>query len=162
MTSEMWISKGEISGNLNEILDQLASYLENIDDTRRKVRSAMTYPIFMLLFMSTMITAMFIWIIPKFSEVYAQLGSKLPKATRTLVAMSEWMSSNFGSIVFFSLIFIVSIWTISKTENSRAKPKTTERGVSQRLYNTAILRRKAHNFQSIFKHYPLVFLSSWI
>ena len=109
------IKAGEISGNLNEILDQLASYLENIDDTRRKVRSAMTYPIFMLLFMSTMITAMFIWIIPKFSEVYAQLGSKLPKATRTLVAMSEWMSSNFGSIVFFSLIFIVSIWTISKT-----------------------------------------------
>ena len=42
---------GEVSGNLNEILDQLATYLENLDDTRRKVRSAMTYPIFMMLFM---------------------------------------------------------------------------------------------------------------
>ena len=36
---------GEVSGNLNEILDQLASYLENLDDTRRKVKGAMTYPI---------------------------------------------------------------------------------------------------------------------
>ena len=40
---------GEVSGNLNEILDQLASYLENLDDTRRKVKGAMTYPVFMLL-----------------------------------------------------------------------------------------------------------------
>ena len=109
------IKAGEISGNLDEILDHLATYLENIDDTRRKVRSAMTYPIFMLVFMATMITAMFIWIIPKFSDVYSQLGSKLPKATRTLVALSEWVSSNFGSILFFSFIIIVSIWMISKT-----------------------------------------------
>ena len=109
------IKAGEISGNLDEILDHLATYLENIDDTRRKVRSAMTYPIFMLIFMATMITAMFIWIIPKFSEVYAQLGSKLPKATQTLVSLSEWVSSNFGSILFFSFIIIVSIWMIAKT-----------------------------------------------
>ena len=109
------IKAGEISGNLDEILDHLATYLENIDATRRKVRSAMTYPIFMLIFMATMITAMFIWIIPKFSDVYAQLGSKLPKATQTLVSLSEWVSSNFGSILFFSFIIIVSIWMIAKT-----------------------------------------------
>tara|TARA_B100001179_G_C18576178_1_gene397649 strand:+ start:374 stop:1621 length:1248 start_codon:yes stop_codon:yes gene_type:complete len=109
------IKAGEISGNLDEILDHLATYLENIDDTRRKVRSAMTYPIFMLVFMATMITAMFIWIIPKFTDVYSQLGSKLPKATQTLVALSEWVSSNFGSILFFSFIIIVSIWMIAKT-----------------------------------------------
>ena len=109
------IKAGEVSGNLDEILDHLATYLENIDDTRRKVRSAMTYPIFMLVFMATMISAMFIWIIPKFTDVYSQLGSKLPKATQTLVALSEWVSSNFGSILFFSFIFIVSIWMISKT-----------------------------------------------
>ena len=109
------IKAGEVSGNLDEILDHLATYLENIDDTRRKVRSAMTYPIFMLVFMATMITAMFIWIIPKFSEVYAQLGSKLPKATQTLVALSEWISLNFGAIIFFSFLFFLGIWTISKT-----------------------------------------------
>ena len=106
---------GEVSGNLNEILDQLATYLENLDDTRRKVRSAMTYPIFMLVFMSGMVSAMFIWIIPKFSEVYAQLGANLPAATRTLVAMSQWMSANFGFIFFFTFLTILSIWLISKT-----------------------------------------------
>ena len=76
---------GELSGNLNEILDDLASYLENLDDTRRKVRSAMTYPIFMVLFLGAMMSAMFLWIIPMFSGVYAQLGANLPPATQTLV-----------------------------------------------------------------------------
>ena len=109
------IKAGEVSGNLDEILDHLATYLENIDDTRRKVRSGMTYPIFMLVFMATMITAMFIWIIPTFSEVYAQLGSKLPKATQTLVALSEWISLNIGAIILFSFLFFLGIWTISKT-----------------------------------------------
>ena len=42
---------GEVSGNLNEIMDQLAKYLENLDDVRRKVRSAMTYPVFMVIFL---------------------------------------------------------------------------------------------------------------
>ena len=109
------IKAGEVSGNLDEILDNLATYLENIDDTRRKVRSAMTYPIFMLIFMTTMITAMFIWIIPKFSEVYAQLGSKLPQATQTLVALSEWISLNLGTIILFSFLIFLGIWMISKT-----------------------------------------------
>ena len=106
---------GEVSGNLNEILDQLATYLENLDDTRRKVRSAMTYPIFMLVFMSGMVSAMFIWIIPKFSDVYAQLGANLPAATRTLVGMSQWMSANFGFILLSTLITIFILWLISKT-----------------------------------------------
>jgi len=107
---------GEVSGNLNEILDQLATYLENLDDTRRKVRSAMTYPIFMMVFMIMMVSAMFIWIIPKFSDVYAQLGANLPAATRTLVGISQWMSANFGSILFFSLLTLLVIWLISKTK----------------------------------------------
>ena len=49
---------GEVSGNLDEILDELATYLENLDDVRRKVRSAMTYPIFMVLFLFAMMSAM--------------------------------------------------------------------------------------------------------
>ena len=101
---------------MTTILDQLATYLENLDDTRRKVRSAMTYPIFMMVFMIMMVSAMFIWIIPKFSDVYAQLGANLPAATRTLVGISQWMSANFGSILFFSLLTLLVIWLISKTK----------------------------------------------
>ena len=107
---------GEVSGNLDEILDELATYLENLDDVRRKVRSAMTYPIFMVLFLFAMMSAMFMWIIPMFSDVYVQLGANLPEATRRLVSLSEWISINFNSIVFSSFGFIGALWLISKTQ----------------------------------------------
>jgi len=106
---------GEVSGNLNDILDQLATYLENLDDTRRKVRSAMNYPIFMVVFLTAMVAAMFIWIIPKFSEVYDQLGANLPAATRSLVKFSDWISLHFGGVVFMSLLVFAGLWLISKT-----------------------------------------------
>ena len=107
---------GEVSGNLDEILDELATYLENLDDVRRKVRSAMTYPIFMVLFLFAMMSAMFMWIIPMFSDVYVQLGANLPEATRRLVSLSEWISINFNSIVFSLFGFIGSLWLVSKTQ----------------------------------------------
>ncbi|RMF07231.1 MAG: type II secretion system F family protein, partial [Candidatus Neomarinimicrobiota bacterium] len=72
---------GEVSGNLDKILEELATYLENLEDTRRKVKGALTYPVFMMLFLAGMLSAMFLWIIPKFSDVYSQLGSNLPAAT---------------------------------------------------------------------------------
>ena len=107
---------GEVSGNLNEILDQLASYLENLDDTRRKVKSAMNYPIFMVIFLGVMLSAMFLWIIPKFSDVYAQLAANLPSATKKLMAFSSWFSQNAGimTFIFFTLMFV--LWLISKTQ----------------------------------------------
>ncbi len=109
-------SAGEVSGNLNEILDQLATYLENLDDVRRKVRSAMTYPIFMICFLVAMMTVMFTWIIPMFSDVYAQLGANLPVATQKLVAFSQWLSMNFKSLSFILLLMIFGIWIMSKTQ----------------------------------------------
>ena len=107
---------GEVSGNLDEILDELATYLENLDDVRRKVRSAMTYPIFMVLFLFAMMSAMFMWIIPMFSDVYVQLGANLPAATRKLVSLSEWISINFNTVVFSLFGLIGGLWIVSKTQ----------------------------------------------
>jgi len=107
---------GEVSGNLNVILDQLATYLENLDDVRRKVRSAMTYPIFMVVFLALMMSAMFMYIIPMFSDVYAQLGAGLPAATKTLVGMSEWISVHFSTLFFSLILTIISLWLVSKTQ----------------------------------------------
>ena len=107
---------GEVSGNLNEILDQLATYLESLDDTRRKVKSAMNYPVFMVIFLGLMLSAMFLWIIPKFSDVYAQLGAGLPAATRSLMEFSQWFSQNAGLMFFLFILVSFILWLISKTQ----------------------------------------------
>tara|TARA_B100000674_G_scaffold115089_2_gene86397 strand:+ start:274 stop:1521 length:1248 start_codon:yes stop_codon:yes gene_type:complete len=110
------VKAGEVSGNLNEILEQLSSYLENLDDTRRKVKSAMNYPIFMILFLIGMLMVMLLVIIPKFSQVYSQLGAGLPAATRQMIDFSNWFGSNVGFLFFIVFSFFVVIWLISKTQ----------------------------------------------
>ncbi len=139
---------GEVSGNLQEILDQLATYLENLDDTRRKVKSAMTYPVFMMLFLGAMMGGMFLFIIPMFSDVYSQLGADLPYATQLLVQVSQWLSANFGRITFLILIIITALWFVSKTRRGgfvidALKLKTPIFG---ELLNQSILNKYAKTF----------------
>lgn len=110
------VKAGEVSGNLNEILEQLSSYLENLDDTRRKVKSAMNYPIFMILFLIAMLMVMLLVIIPKFSQVYSQLGAGLPAATRQMIDLSNWFGANIGFLSFLIFLTFSIIWLISKTQ----------------------------------------------
>lgn len=110
------VKAGEVSGNLNEILEQLSSYLENLDDTRRKVKSAMNYPIFMILFLIGMLMVMLLVIIPKFSQVYSQLGAGLPAATRQMIDFSTWFGNNVGFLAFVTFTILSIIWLISKTQ----------------------------------------------
>lgn len=110
------VKAGEVSGNLNEILEQLSSYLENLDDTRRKVKSAMNYPIFMIIFLIGMLMVMLLVIIPKFSQVYAQLGAGLPTATRQMIDFSNWFVNNIGFLSFVIFMVFSIIWLISKTQ----------------------------------------------
>ena len=110
------VKAGEVSGNLNEILEQLSSYLENLDDTRRKVKSAMNYPIFMILFLIGMLMVMLLVIIPKFSQVYSQLGAGLPAATRQMIDFSNWFGNNVGFLGFMTFTVFAIIWLISKTQ----------------------------------------------
>ena len=110
------VKAGEVSGNLDKILEELATYLENLEDTRRKVKSAMTYPLFMVLFLIGMLSIMFLVIIPKFSGVYAQLGAQLPYATRVLVNASVWMRTHFASMFFGTILVIFGTWLVSKTQ----------------------------------------------
>ena len=110
------VKAGEVSGNLNEILEQLSSYLENLDDTRRKVKSAMNYPIFMILFLIAMLMVMLLVIIPKFSQVYSQLGAGLPAATRQMIDLSNWFGANVGFLAFMIFLSFSTLWLISKTQ----------------------------------------------
>lgn len=60
--------------------------------------------------------AMFVWIIPKFSDVYSQLGASLPTATRKMMDLSGWVVDNLGLMLFNSMLVIFVIFLISKTQ----------------------------------------------
>jgi type II secretory pathway component PulF len=105
------VKAGEVSGTLHTVLDELAENLERTEDTRRKVNSAMTYPVFILFFLIFVVWFLFYYIIPKFSDIYASFGAELPVATRVAISISNVIKGNLfatiGIIIAFGLLFFI-------------------------------------------------------
>ncbi len=110
------VRAGEVSGSLHLTLEHLSNYLEAIAETRRKVISAMAYPVFSFCFLIGILSFLLVVIVPLFQDVYTKFGAKLPIATRTLVAISQVISHNFVLASGTVFIIIVSIWLSSMTE----------------------------------------------
>lgn len=85
------IEAGEVSGRLDESLAHLASITESRLRIKRKIRSAMMYPIVVIVIAISMAIGMLVFIVPQFEDIYKQLGGSLPLPTRVVIWMSNTM-----------------------------------------------------------------------
>lgn len=95
---ELYVSMmraGEAGGLLSEIAGRVARYLESSAKIRRKVKSAMMYPIVVLCLALGIATAMILWLVPVFSDIYKDFGANLPAATQFLVKISDFLRTKF-------------------------------------------------------------------
>ena len=113
------VRAGEVSGKLSETLEELALYLETVEETQRKVKSAMYYPVFIMGFLVLTLFLTFTFLIPSFSSVYDQLGSELPYYTVLMVNFGEWLQSNIFSVLFISFLSIGSTWLLFLTDTGK-------------------------------------------
>ena len=84
------VQVGETSGNLPDAFLQLSQYLELEKDTRERIKSAMRYPIFVIVAMVIAIFIINLFVIPAFTKVYASFDAELPWATKLLIATSDF------------------------------------------------------------------------
>ena len=101
------IRVGETSGQLEVVFRQLAGYLEREKKTRDQIKSAMRYPIFVMLAVLAAIVVINIFVVPAFATVFEQFGAELPVPTKILIAMSDltvnhWQALLIGSVVLFT------------------------------------------------------------
>jgi len=83
------VRAAEASGAVVEVLRRLADHYERYDTMRGKIKSALSYPIIVLVFGVIAVIAALVWIIPKFEKVFASMGATLPLPTRMLIGMSD-------------------------------------------------------------------------
>ena len=83
------VRSGEIGGSLDASLTQLADTLEKQTALRRKIKSAMTYPVAVFILVNVILTAMLVFVVPAFKSIFAQLGGTLPVPTQVLVTTSN-------------------------------------------------------------------------
>jgi type IV pilus assembly protein PilC len=85
------VRAGEVGGVLDSVLLRLAETIEKQVELRRKVRSAMTYPIVVMVLVLLIVTAMLLFIIPMFKGLYGELGGTLPLPTLILLGVSSFV-----------------------------------------------------------------------
>jgi type IV pilus assembly protein PilC len=98
------VRAGEAGGVLDQVLLRLAETIEAKVALRQKVRSAMTYPIVVFVMVILILTAMLLFVVPMFENLYSELGGILPLPTRILLAVSGAVSSWFGLVIFAVLV----------------------------------------------------------
>ena len=115
------ISAGESGGCLVLTLQRLAVYYENRDALARKVKGALSYPIFALCFIMFIVSVMMIFIIPKFQMIFEQMGHELPALTQGLMDFYAFMKGNIFYIFMFIGLMITGLIIFSKTRYGHRK-----------------------------------------
>jgi type IV pilus assembly protein PilC len=122
------VAAGEMGGILDTILQRLAAYIEKNAKLVRKVKGAMVYPSVIGIIAFVVIIVMLVFVIPVFAEMFESFGGELPGLTAAVVALSDFMRSNFLYIV---AVIAASVFLFKKA-------KSTDRG--EYLFDKYILK----------------------
>src|SRR3989338_812829 len=109
------VEAGETGGVLDKILNKLAESLEKEREFKAKTRGAFIYPVIVVVVMIIVMSIMMIFVIPKLTSLYTEIGAALPLPTRILIAMSNFMRSFWWLLIMMVIAGTYSFRTYSKT-----------------------------------------------
>jgi type IV pilus assembly protein PilC len=113
------VEAGEAAGILDEVLDRAAFQIEKDMRIKRRVKGAMIYPTLVLCFATLVLIGMLMFLVPVFTDIFAQLGGQLPSLTRWVVSISNFLRADWYVIFPFAIILIVAFVKGKKTEPGR-------------------------------------------
>lgn len=105
------IKVSEDSGILDEVLMELSRFLKEQEKITKEIRSAFTYPTFMIVVSLFMISFMLAFVVPQITGIFENLNQELPKSTQIIISISDFFSNHFFTILvsIFSFIAIFAL-----------------------------------------------------
>ena len=139
------VAAGEAGGVLDLILNRLAEFMEKAQVLKRKVIGALIYPICVLTIAFGIVMGIMIVVVPKFRDIFADIGSELPAVTEMLLNSSTWIVDDFGWAVIFGvpvgIIILTRIIRLSETGRyTLDKINTNIPGLGPLIGKTSIAR----------------------
>ena len=106
------IRAGERTGDLPRTIRRYIQYLKRVDGIRKKVVAALLYPSILVVFACLAITMLLVYVVPTFSQVYADAGSQLPVPTQMLIAFTTFLRrfSLLGVLLAFAALAAFRSW----------------------------------------------------
>ncbi|MDA3052480.1 type II secretion system F family protein [Campylobacter sp. JMF_01 NE2] len=111
------VSLGEATGNMAESLAKLASMLTELYENQRKFKKAMRYPMTLMIVMAIAFTILMMYVVPKFREIFEELGADLPLPTRILLGIESALSNYGGYILLGIIVTIVGLKWLYKNND---------------------------------------------
>jgi type IV pilus assembly protein PilC len=102
------VRAGEAGGVLDTILNRLAEFSEKAEDIKSKIKNALAYPVFVLMFAALIVTFIMIVIVPKFTAIFEEFRIDLPAPTRVLINLSYFMAKYWYVIVAAPIVLYIA------------------------------------------------------
>src|SRR6202045_836444 len=113
------VKAGEHGGLLSEILDRLPGVLEASARLRKKVKSAMTYPVIVICIAFAITTFLIVKVVPIFGEIFKDFGSKLPAPTQFLIDVSDFMRGEWYFLIGAALAMFFGVRTFLRSPGGK-------------------------------------------
>ena len=110
------VKAGEAGGVLDEVLERLAITLEKDKDFKAKTKSAMIYPVIILVAMVVVMVVMMVAVIPKLTEMYTDFDAELPGMTRVFIGISDFMVEFWWMMLGIVLAALAVLRSYKKTK----------------------------------------------
>ncbi|MGE4603028.1 MAG: type II secretion system F family protein [Planctomycetota bacterium] len=93
------VRAGEVSGQLDDVLDRLAIHMEESEELRGEIKGAMTYPVVSLILIGVISLGLLVFVLPSFEQMFTEMKTELPVLTVIVMTMSDFAISNFYLII---------------------------------------------------------------
>ena len=97
----------ELTGDLPNVLDEMAAYYTSIDSTRKEIKSAMTYPTVVLIFAILVVVFVLVWVVPQYQTMFQGLDAPLPTITVWVINFSNFLQAHLLGILIILIIFLL-------------------------------------------------------
>ena len=103
------VRAGEAGGVLHQVLQRLADYLERSHELRESIRSALIYPTILLVVAGLSVAGLLIFVVPRFSQMFEEMGQTLPLATRIVVATGDFLGHWWWALLAGGLLLAAGV-----------------------------------------------------
>lgn len=113
------LRSAEITGRLDTVLEQLAGYIERDMEARQKIRSALTYPLVILVMSIVTVVILVAYVLPKFVKFFKEFDAELPTITRALLDAAKFLENWWWAIALGAVVLALVLWRIDRTPGGR-------------------------------------------
>ncbi|WP_186175766.1 type II secretion system F family protein [Vibrio jasicida] len=147
------INVGENTGRLDEALLQLANYYEQELETRKRIKAAMRYPTFVIVFITIAMFILNILVIPEFASMFTRFGVELPLPTRVLIATSNFFVNYWGLLIaaIVGAFLIFRSWVATADGREKFDKLRLRLPIVGDIVNRAQLSRFSRTFSLMLK-----------